>query len=73
MSFEFFALAPILLPVAVNSPAYPVLFSSSVSLRLPFMDLITTTRQLEGTWSTEDIFCFTTNVSSIGPVSSYAI
>ena len=44
MSFEIFALAPILLPVAVNSPAYPVLFSSDVSLGVSFMDLVTTTR-----------------------------
>ena len=60
MSFEFFALAPILLPVAVNSPAYPVLFSSDVSLGLSFMDLVTTTQQLEGTWPTEEILYFTT-------------
>ena len=40
-------LPPILLPVAVNSPAYPVLFSSNVNLSLPFIDLATTTLQLE--------------------------
>ena len=34
---------PILLPVAVKFLAYPVLFSSNVSLGLPFMDLVTTT------------------------------
>ena len=60
MSFEIFALAPILLPVAVNSPAYPVLFSSNVSLGLSFMDSVTTTQQLEGTWPTEEILYFTT-------------
>ena len=60
MSFEFYALAPILLPVAVNSPAYPVLFSSNVSLVLFFMDSVTTTQQLEGTWPTEEILYFTT-------------
>lgn len=37
------SLPPILLPVAINSPAYPVPFSSNVSLGLPFMDLVTTT------------------------------
>lgn len=43
-----------LLPVAVNSPAFPVLLSSFyVTLRLLFMELITTTQQLEGTWPTE--------------------
>lgn len=36
-------LHPILLPVAVNFPAYPVFFSSNVSLGLHFMDLVTTT------------------------------
>ena len=56
---------PILLPVAVNFLAYPVLFSSNLSLGLPFMDLVTTTRQLEGIWPTEEIICLTTNVSSV--------
>jgi hypothetical protein len=43
-------------------------FSSNVSFGLPFMDLVTTTRRLEGTWSTEqEILCFATNVSSVGP------
>ena len=68
MSFEFYALAPILLPVAVNSPAYPVLFSSNVSLVLFFMDSVTTTQQLEGTWPTEEILCFTTNCPLCQPL-----
>jgi hypothetical protein len=61
------SLPPVPLPVAVNSPAYPVLFSSNASLGLPFMDLVTSTQQLESTWPTEEILCFATNVSSVDP------
>lgn len=67
---DLWALTPlpsVLLPVAVDSPAYPVLFSSNQSLGLPFMDLVTTTQKLGGTWSMNKILCFTTNVSPTSP------
>ena len=54
-------LPSILLPLAVNSLAYPGLFSSSVNLGLPLRDLVTPTRRIEGTWPTEEILCFTTD------------
>lgn len=45
---------------------------SNVSLGLPFLDLVTTHRKLEGTWSKEKIHCFTINISSFSPcVKSY--
>lgn len=58
---------PTLLLVAIDSPAYPILFSSNASLKLFFMDLVTTTQKLRGTWSTNKILCCTTNASSTSP------
>lgn len=46
-----FFLRPVLLLIAVDSPAYSVLISSNISLGLPFMDLVTTTQKLVGTQS----------------------
>lgn len=46
-----FLLPPVLLLIAVDSPAYSILISSNVSLGLPFMDLVTTTQKLVGTQS----------------------
>jgi len=69
-SDELWALVPqtpILLPVVVSSLTYSLLFSSNVSLGLSFMDLVTSTRLLEGTWPTKEILCSTTNVFSIDP------
>jgi hypothetical protein len=62
------SLAPFFCLMAVNHLVYPILFSSNVNLGLPFIDsIMTTTRWLEGTWPTEEILCFTTNVSSSSP------
>jgi len=58
------SLSSILLPVAVNSPAYPIT-SLPMWVLHGLSHYYTTIR--EGTWPTEEILCFTTNVSSISP------
>ena len=52
------------LPVAVNSITPPVLLSLNV---FALHGLVTTIQRLEGTWSTEEILCFSTDVSFISP------
>lgn len=44
-----------------------LIFSPTVRKGLAFMDLVTTTPWLEGSWPMEEVLCFTTNVSSVGP------
>lgn len=51
----------ILLPMRIDSPIYPVLFTSNASLEWPFTDLVTTQRRLEGPWKKYS----TMNVSSL--------